>query len=312
MRIFRKLEEIKDIKNPVVTTGSFDGVHVGHTMIIERINRLAKSIDGESVLITFFPHPRKVLFPDTNGKDLKLINSQQEKIELLSRTGLDNLIILQFTLEFAKTTSDEFVKNILVDRIGVKKIVIGFNHHFGHNREGGYDKLYQQGIDWGFTVEEIPEQELHNETISSTKIRKALKEGNVQKANAYLDHHYVIAGELKISKHISDPISQWYSIDIQEDCKLIPTTGLYATSMHYKGTQYKGMVIVNDSTNPLKGCNHNKVVYATYFDLEEALHGRTITIQFAKRMSDIPDFAHQKKLLQLINSNRNRIQEMIY
>lgn len=313
MKIFTDLNDIKDIKNPVVTTGSFDGVHVGHTKIIERINRLAREIDGESVLITFDPHPRKVLFPDTSGNGLKLINSQREKINLLERTGLDNLIIIHFTLEFSKTSSDAFVENILAGKIGAKKVVIGFNHHFGHNREGGYEKLYEQGKKYGFTVEEIPEQELHNETVSSTKIRNALQNGEIQKANAYLDHRYLITGELRILKPDGAYAEAvWYTVGIEEECKLVPPPGLYAICIYYKGSQYKGIAEVRFRNELIEGCNHNKMISVSFFNLEASLHGRVTTILFAKRMGNLPeklDVNGQKKRLQ---QTRNNIEEMIY
>ncbi|MGM0565830.1 MAG: bifunctional riboflavin kinase/FMN adenylyltransferase [Bacteroidota bacterium] len=313
MKVFRNLNDIKDIKNPVVTTGSFDGVHVGHTKIIERINRLAREINGESVLISFDPHPRKVLFPDTAGNGLKLINSQREKVNLLERTGLDNLIVIHFTLEFSKTSSDDFVKDILVDRIGAKKVVIGFNHHFGHNREGGYDKLYEQGKKWGFSVEEIPEQELHNETVSSTKIRKALQNGDIQKANAYLDHRYVITGELRLQKQKSNTTGEnWYSVTIEEECKLIPPPGLYAVCTYYKGSQYKGIVQVEPRNTFIEGCDHNKVVSVSFFDLEESLHGRISTILFAKRMAPLPESSDEAAVGKKLKNTTRQIKEMIY
>lgn len=313
MRVFRNLDDVKEIKNPVVTTGSFDGVHVGHTAIIKRINRLAREIDGESVLITFDPHPRKVLFPDSSGKDLKLINSQREKIELLKRTGLDNLIIIHFTLEFSKTTSYEFVKDILAGKLGAKKIVIGFNHHFGHNRQGDYDYLYKLGVEYGFDVEEIPEQELHHETVSSTKIRNALHEGDIQKANAYLDHHYLIAGELRKSPPENGQKEfTWYEVQIEEDCKLIPPFGLYAICIYYKGTQYKGMAEITQRNKLIEGCNHNKKVQVHIMNIEEDLHGRVTNLLFAKKIRkeiSFRDMEHKKKQL---NNDKNRIEELIY
>ena len=166
MKIFKNFDEAESIHNAVVTTGSFDGVHIGHKVILQRLKKLADETGGETVLITFHPHPRKVLYPDTAGKDLYLINSQREKIELLEKAGLDNLIIVDFTVEFSKITSVDFVKNILLNKVHARKIVIGFNHHFGHNREGDYEELRKLGIEYGFDVEEIPEQDIQNETVS--------------------------------------------------------------------------------------------------------------------------------------------------
>ena len=172
MNIYRELENLPKIRNCVVTTGSFDGVHSGHQVLIGRLNQLAESIDGQSTLITFYPHVRKVLYPETAGKELDMINSQKEKIELLGKTGLDNLVIIHFTREFAKTTAEEFIRNILVEKLGAKIIVVGYNHYFGHNREGNYDKLIALGQKLDFQVVEIPKQDLEKETVGSTKIRK--------------------------------------------------------------------------------------------------------------------------------------------
>ena len=172
MQIHYDFKDTENIKNAVVTTGSFDGVHIGHRFIINHINELAASIDGVSVLITFWPHPRKVLFPETTGRELQLINTQREKIKLLAKTGLDHLVIVTFTPEFAKTSSNDFVTKILLEKLHAKIIVVGFNHHFGHNREGSYDSLIALSENYDFRVDEIPEQAIQNETVSSTKIRQ--------------------------------------------------------------------------------------------------------------------------------------------
>jgi riboflavin kinase/FMN adenylyltransferase len=232
VKIFNDFENVGFIRNAVVTTGSFDGVHRGHKLILQRLKKLAFETGGETVLITFYPHPRKVLYPDTIGKDLLLLNSQQEKIELLQKAGLDNLIIVNFTLEFSKVTSVDFVKNILLNKIHARKIVIGKNHHFGHNREGDSEKMHQLGLEYGFDVEEIPEQEIEDESISSGKIREALQAGDIEKANTYLDHPYIMMGELMDPYQAImalDP--DVYTIKIDEQSKLIPKDGIYAVAV---------------------------------------------------------------------------------
>lgn len=245
MQVHESMENLTAIPSPVVTMGSFDGVHAGHRVIIQRLNQLAKRVGGSSVLITFHPHPRKVLYPETAGKALRLINSPVEKIRLLEETGLDHLIILEFTLEFSRTTSGDFVKHYLVDRLRAHTIVVGFNHFFGHNKEGSYDSLYQLRKSHGFEVEEIPEQEIQHETVSSTKIRKALKEGNIQRANAYLDHHYFMFAQLQ--SHGG------YSLRYQHPCfivrhhdplKLLPPPGSYAVSLQTDQGPEKGFLYI--------------------------------------------------------------------
>jgi len=184
MKIYKSFEEAAGIRNPVVTTGSFDGVHIGHKTILNRLKNLAEKNNGESVLITFHPHPRKVLYPDTAGKDLRLITSQEEKLYLLRKAGLDNVIIVEFTREFARTTSEEFISRYIHGILKAKVVVAGFNHHFGFNKEGDYKQLWSLRSKYNFDAEEIPEQEVMHETVSSTKIRQAIKEGFIQKANA--------------------------------------------------------------------------------------------------------------------------------
>ena len=226
MKIHYNFDNFDEIKNPVVTTGTFDGVHVGHSIIINRLKQLAKEIDGESVLITFHPHPRKVLFPE-QAMNLKLINTQNEKKKMLAKTGLDHLFIIKFTKDFSQISSQSFVNDILLDRLKAKIIVVGFNHHFGHNRQGDYDYLYHLSQKRNFIVEEIPQQDIENEAVSSTRIRKAIFDGHIMKANAYLDHQYFIKGKL------NDFNLQNLScgIEIEEPEKLLPPAGRYAVKL---------------------------------------------------------------------------------
>lgn len=243
MQVHYSLDHLPAIPSPVVTVGSFDGVHVGHRVIIDRLKVLAREVKGSSVLITFFPHPRKILYPDTAGKDLRLINSQDEKIRLLEDTGLDHLIIVSFTLQFARTSSEDFVKHYLVGALKAHTIVVGFNHYFGHNREGSYDSLYRLREMYGFEVEEIPEQEIQHETVSSTKIRKALAEGNIQRANAYLEHHYLMLTELApISQKTESLKYPCFRIGELAGEKLIPPLGTYAVSLGPPTGPMKGFV----------------------------------------------------------------------
>jgi riboflavin kinase/FMN adenylyltransferase len=242
MRIFRNFEEARIIRNPVVTTGSFDGVHIGHKAILARLNMLAEKYDGESVLITFDPHPRKVLYPETAGKDLKLIYSQEEKLDLLEKAGLRNVIIVNFTIGFSKTTSEEFVKKYLHDILHARVVVVGFNHHFGFNKEGDYKHLWNWREKYEFEAEEIPEQEVYNETVSSTRIRQAISEGYIQRANAYLDHYYRITGPAEHFSTIAG-FPELHQVGISEESKLIPVPGIYAISIGSVNGQSKGMAI---------------------------------------------------------------------
>jgi riboflavin kinase / FMN adenylyltransferase len=307
MKVFRNFEEAKVIRNPVVTTGSFDGVHLGHKTILNRLRMLAEKNNGESVLITFYPHPRIVLYPDTAGKDLKLINSQEEKLELLRKAGLDNIIIIEFTKEFAKTTSEQFVKEYLVDILHTKVVVAGFNHHFGFNKAGDYHQLWEMGAKYNFIAEEIPEQEVQHETVSSTLIRKAISAGYIQRANAYLDHYYIIMGvtELYDSDSLPDTIS-FYKIQIIEDTKLLPASGIYAVSAGNDSALSRGMVVV------YKNSQTETEVILHPFDREKIYSGQKTTLFFQKKVSGSIESANQNIISGILQSAISEISDLIY
>lgn len=309
MKIYDGFNQVGEIRNAVVTTGSFDGVHAGHKVILERLKKLAFETQGETVIITFFPHPRKVLYPETLGKDLQLINSQREKIELLRRTGIDNLIIVPFTVEFSKITSVEFVKNILLNKLHAKKIVLGFNHHFGYNREGDYDALHLLGKEYGFDVEEIPEQDIHNETVSSTKIRQSLLAGNIQKANAYLDHYYIISGQVSQSNPILATLGfPSFSVQIEEECKLVPPNGVYAVTVLDQENAYKGMCFIKKNTaNPL-----NTLVEFHLFQPVNKFTGVILTLFFHKKIRGEKILLTPEELKKQLTLDKSQIEEMIF
>lgn len=313
MNIHYNLDNLKPIRNPVITTGSFDGVHLGHKTILNRLNEIAQNIDGESVLITFHPHPRKVLFPDTAGKSLLLINSQREKIELLRKTGLDHLFILNFTREFSEISSIDFIRNILVAKLKASKVVIGFNHHFGHNREGNFDYLYELGQYYGFGVEEIPEQDIHNETVSSTLIRKALLEGRIQRANAYLDHHYIIMGELREGSATCRQLNfRTLRIHIDEENKLVPPDGVYAVNVMVDGEYYKGILNIKNSLPVEQRIIEEIMIDIHLFEEPEGLKGKPATVFFAKRIRDELQFTDQGQMIRQLESDITEVGELIY
>lgn len=307
MKIFRSFEEARGIINPVVTTGSFDGVHIGHKTILDRLKMLAKKYSGESVLITFYPHPRKVLYPDTAGKDLKLINSQEEKLVLLKKAGLDNLIIIEFTRDFSKITSEQFVRDYLHGILKAKVIVAGFNHHFGFNQEGDYKQLWAMRDKYGFEAEEIPEQEVQNESVSSTKIRQAIKDGYIQKANAYLDHYYMIMGKTVESGYLNPDLHIFlYKMPLAEENKLLPAYGIYAVSIDSGDLKSKGMVIMND--NHLQG---PEVLLHTFND-KIIPEGKIITVYFHKKIHGAVNLEDTKVSIPKIRAALNEIDELVY
>lgn len=306
MKIFKSFEEAHKIINPVVTTGSFDGVHIGHKTILNRLRMLAEKYNGESVLITFDPHPRKVLYPDTAGKDLKLINSQEEKLDLLEKAGLDNVIIVDFTREFSKITSEEFVRDLLHGILHAKVVVVGFNHHFGFNKEGDYKQLWAWQGKYHFEAEEIPEQEVYHETVSSTKIRQAISEGYIQRANAYLDHYYIIKGqpEYYIIEDTPD-LPSLFKIPLTEECKILPSPGIYAVSVESGPLNSKGMVII------YRKQENKPEVLLNIFDEMKFKKDNKITISFHKKIHGAINFSDERSISK-INLARAEISDLIY
>ncbi len=276
MKVYRSLEEFVAIPNAVVTTGTFDGVHIGHQKIISRLNEIAKQINGESVIITFYPHPRLVLFPEDNN--LKLINTLEEKIQLLANYGVQHLVIIPFTKEFSRLSSIEFIQQILVNKIGTKKLVIGYDHHFGKNREGSFEHLKHYAPTYGFQVEEIPEQDINDVAVSSTKIRAALSISDIKIANEYLGYTFSIEGKVKKGDQIGRTLGfPTANIHIEESYKIIPAEGIYAIEIDLNNRQFMGMLYIGKrpTVNGL-----NLVIEVNIFDFSEDIYEEKLKISF--------------------------------
>ena len=275
MKVYKHLSEFSPIKNAVVTTGTFDGVHIGHQKIIHRVKEIAHQIAGESVIITFHPHPRLVLFPEDNH--LKILNTLPEKIKLLEASGIAHLIIIPFTKEFSRLSSVDFIQQILVDQIGTKKLVIGYDHHFGKNREGSFEHLKHYGPSYGFEVEEIPKQDINDVGVSSTKIRTALAQHQIAIANQYLGYPYAIEGIVvkgdQIGRSIGFPTA---NIQIQESHKLIPADGIYAVQIEWQSQTYKGMLYIGDRPT-VQGSK--KVIEVNIFDFDKEIYDEQIQVK---------------------------------
>lgn len=276
MKIYEGLEGFTPVKNAVVTSGTFDGVHLGHQKILNRIREIARSIQGETVLITFWPHPRLVLYP--NEHNLRLLSTFEEKAKLLRKFGIDHLITIPFTQEFSQMTSEEFIKKVLIDAIQTKKLVIGYDHRFGKNREGSFEYMKANSSTFGFELEEISRQDVEEIAVSSTKIRKALESGEVHTAESCLGRPYelnglVIKGQ-QIGRSIGFPTA---NIHIPNDYKLIPKDGVYAVEAAVDGTLYKAML--NIGNRPTVD-GSKKTVEANLFDFQGDLYDRQITVYF--------------------------------
>ncbi len=247
MKIHYGLEKETGAERSVVTTGTFDGMHIGHQAIIRRINELADELGGESVLITFHPHPRKILYPDNIGKDIRMITTQREKTAMLEKTGIDHLVIIPFTKEFVPTPSEVFIRDLLAGKLKVIRTVVGFNHFFGFNKEGNYRQLENLDKELGFTVDEIPEQYIQNETVSSTLIRQAIEEGNIQIANSYPNNILMMMG---VPEHIDIDLAGGFYYDTLMICaeeaeKLLPPEGFYAVRINQASVDIKALAVNN-------------------------------------------------------------------
>lgn len=311
MKIIRDLENYPySPDQPVaLTQGTFDGVHLGHQRILQQVIEAAKRINGKSVILTFWPHPRLVLYPQFN--DLKLIHTMDEKLEILSRTGIDEVVILPFTKEFSRQTAKQFVKNILVDKLHVKHLIVGYDHRFGKNREGSKVELERMSSEFGFSIEEISAQNLDEVTVSSTKIRKALSEGDISTANAYLGRPFCVSGIViegkKLGRSLGFPTA---NVDIQSVNKLVPRNGVYAVYVTLQGdpAPYKAMLNIGDIPSvPDKDWS----VEVHILDFDRQIYGEKIHIDFIERMRSEKKFASLDDLSAQLSRDKIVAQELL-
>ncbi len=280
MKIHLGTETIKDIQNAVVTSGTFDGVHVGHQQILSRLREVANDINGETVLITYWPHPRLVLNP--SDRSLCLLSTFPEKANLLEKYGIDHLVKVPFTKEFSQMSPEDYIKIILKERIMTKRLIIGYDHRFGIERSGGLDELIDFAPRYGYEVEEIPRKDIDEIGISSTKIRNALNSGDVALANSFLGRFYSLTGKVvhgeKRGRGIGFPTA---NINIKEGYKLIPGDGVYAVKVCDKYKKLDGML--NIGTRPTVG-GENRTIEVHIFDFNEDIYDSEICIEFVNQI----------------------------
>lgn len=269
----------------VVTIGTFDGVHIGHQKIIKRLIKTGEQFGLKSVILTFFPHPRMVLQKDSN---IKLINTIEERHRILNDLGLDYLLIKEFTQEFSRLSAEDFVKQILVDKLHARKVIIGYDHRFGRNRNADINDLKKFGEAYGFEVEEISAQDIDDVSVSSTKIRTALQEGDIAKANAYLGYSFMLTGVVAKGKGLGRQLNYpTANIQIAEDYKLIPKQGAYIVSSKIDGNTFFGMM--NIGTNPTVN-GRQQTIEVHFFDFDADIYGETIQIDLLQRIRDEQKF----------------------
>ncbi len=310
MKIYHSTEDFTPLTNAVVTSGTFDGVHLGHQKILHRLKEIAARNNGETVVITFWPHPKMVLHPENDS--LKLLNTFEEKAELLKAEGIQHLLRISFTKEFSNLSSQEFIQKILVETIGTKKLVIGYDHRFGHNREGSFEQLKLNGPAYGFDVEEISRQDVDHISVSSSKIRQALEVADIETATQLLGKPYTLTGQVvkgdKLGRVLGFPTA---NIEIDSRYKLIPADGIYAVTVRHEHHFYKGMLYIG----PRPTVNGTKrVIEVNVFDFNKEIYGESLTVYFHQLLrgdKKFNDLEALKEQLQIDKKEALRILERI-
>ncbi len=286
MRIFDNLKSYSSEKESILTIGTFDGVHIGHNKILKRLIQDSKKNNLSSLVMTFFPHPRMIL---NKSHEIKMIDTIDEKINLIEKTGLDNLIIHPFDNNFSKIRAKEFVEEILVKKLKIKEIIIGYDHKFGKDREASVEDLKKFGKDYMFTVKEIPAQEIDSIAISSTKIRNAILNGEIEKCNKFLGRNFILTGKVVygdgLGKKIDFPTA---NIEIKETYKIIPKNGVYLVKTKINSNTYFGMM--NIGIRPTVG-GTNKSLEIHFFNFKDNIYGKNVSIEIIKKIRDEEKFS---------------------
>lgn len=300
MKIFHSINDFRSSKKTILTLGTFDGVHIGHRKILERITQNTENGKYESLVLTFFPHPRMVLQGES---EVKLLNTLSEKIDLLEKIGVQNLVIHPFDITFSRLTAEEFVKTVLIDQFDIKKIIIGYDHRFGRNRTANIDDLIAFGKQHDFEVEQISVQEIDAVSISSTKIRNALMEGNMTLANEYLGYEYFLTGTIVRGKQLGRTIDfPTANLQMEENYKLIPRNGVYVVKSTINQKTVFGMM--NIGLNPTVA-GENLAIEIHFFDFDEELYDQKISVSLLEYLRPEQKFESVAFLKQQLEKDRN-------
>ena len=305
MKVYTEVSENIDAKNAVVTVGSFDGLHKGHIKILNEVKKTAARKNGNSFLITFEPHPRFVLSKDF---DMKLLTSLDEKKEILERAGIENLMVINFTKEFSQQTSDQFIKRFIVEKIGAVHMVIGHDHKFGKDRLGDVNILSQVGRLYNFDVTDVSAESLNGEIISSTKIRNALAEGNIEKTNLFLERNYSFSGKVVIGAQRGRTLGfPTANIKLDEPRKAVPKNGVYVVKCYLKDEEHIG--IMNLGYRPTFENKHELVLEAHLLNFDRDIYGNEMKIEFLKRLRDEKKFESKEMLIHQIEIDKHEAQK---
>ncbi|MBZ4043348.1 bifunctional riboflavin kinase/FAD synthetase [Flavobacterium hibisci] len=306
MKLFHSINDFHSAKKTILTLGTFDGVHIGHKKILERITQNTENGKYESLVLTFFPHPRMVL---QEKSEIKLLNTIQEKSKLLEATGIENLVIHPFNENFSRLTAEEFVHSILVEQFHIHKIIIGHDHRFGRNRTANIDNLIAFGAEYGFEVEQISAQEIQDVSVSSTKIRKALQDGKMSLANEYLGYTYFLTGEVVKGKQLGRTIGfPTANIQIEEDYKLIPKNGVYVVKTFINEKEVFGMM--NIGFNPTVN-GQKQTIEVHLFDFDADIYGQKLEISLLKYLREEQKFGSVDLLKDQLNQDKKTALEFI-
>ncbi len=307
MRVFRDLNNLPAFKSSVITIGTFDGVHKGHLKLIERINFLARKNNGESIIITFHPHPRIVINPE--DKSLRLLNTIEEKISLLEKHGVDNLVIVPFSRDFSEQSAEDYISNFLVKNFHPKNIVIGYDHKFGRNRSGDYLLLEKMKHRFAYEMEEISKEMLADIGISSSKIRNAIQSGELKLANELLGHNYTLSGTvvrgLQNGRKLGFPTA---NIQVNDEFKLIPRTGIYGVRVHFNQLVYGGMLSIG--YNPTFD-GKERTVEVNILDFDKDIYGASLTLELIDYIRDEKKFDSMEDLIAEIKNDEVLIRKIL-
>jgi riboflavin kinase/FMN adenylyltransferase len=301
VKLHTNLEQFK-ARKPVVTIGTFDGVHLGHQKVILRLQEFAKQHDGETIIFTFHTHPRLITSPNENN--LRLLTTLNEKIKLFEKYGIDHLIIYTFDKSFSELTYSEFVEKLLVDKIGTHCLVVGYDHKFGKNREGGFDYLKKCAEKFKFEIERLDALLVEEDSVSSTKIRNALQNGEIEKANHYLGYHFTLHGTVVEGKQLGRKLGfPTANIEASDKNKIIPGYGVYAVKVELNGADYNGML--NIGTRPTFNNNaDNRSIEVNIFDFEGDIYGKEITLKFIGKIRDEKKFETMEMLVYQLEKDK--------
>lgn len=301
MEIYHSLDNFK-AQTPVVTIGTFDGLHKGHQAVLSELKRIAKTIDGETVVFTFYPHPRIITSP--NQKNLRLLTTKEEKIELFKKYGVDHLIIYPFSTDFSKMNYSDFVEKILVEKIRTACLVVGYDHKFGKDRQGSFEFLKGCADKYKFRIEKLDVLSADNENISSTKIRSALQSGNIKKANQYFGHEFSLSGTVvggkKIGRKMGFPTA---NIEASDKYKIIPGYGVYAVIVEIAEKKHKGMLNIGTCPTVNKNAD-NRSIEVNIFDFSDDIYGKDITMFFVDKIRNENKFDGISALIKQLQKDK--------